>query len=159
MKRPCLHCNKREREPWDALCSNCSKYPKCKGCGIIFGEMIAKQSAAHPEICDSCLEFDKFVKYNCVKCGVEIPLFAARQSTKLNYEVRGNFCPTCSAIAKKVSRAGLKKTSDKRFSGYLDILNNQVERGKLTQGLFDEAVESNPQDITNSLPELTQIDL
>jgi len=152
MNRLCLHCDKRERLTDSNLCSVCEKYPTCEVCGIIFGERMEKISKKHPERCNSCADFEKFISDKCGSCGKKIPLFYSKKTYTLNYYVRGNFCSSCSGEASRRGRMSLKKGERSDFSGYLDILNRQMLEGKITPGLFDEARIANPQDINN--PEL-----
>ncbi len=158
MTRLCLHCDKRERPADSNLCSVCEKYPTCEVCGIIFGEGMEKISKKHPERCNSCVNFEKFITHECGSCGKKIPLFYSKKSSTLNYFVRGNFCSSCSGEASRRGRMSLKEGEVPDFSGYLDILNRQMLEGKITSGLFDEARIANPQDINNPELLLTPVD-
>ncbi len=99
----CLHCNKEESKKRN-LCAKCLELPRCDGCDILFGEL-ANASKDNPKRCDMCVNYEKNIKSNCVNCGDKIPKYYYKNTKKLQFLVRGNYCGKCnSKIIYTVSR-------------------------------------------------------
>lgn len=89
---PCAHCEEAPREQ-DGLCHQCAQYPRCIGCGVIFG--IGTSVPFTGGYCESCYDFEHHIKANCICCGRPKP-------TTISYFRRnGNFCIACSTEALK----------------------------------------------------------
>lgn len=145
--RVCAHCLEREAEVGN-LCQYCSALPRCEVCEVFFDGLV-KASEENPRRCEADKEFELFIKFNCLTCEGIIPLYIARNSTRLNYTIRGNFCPACCGDAKDAAKE-LKGGSDKKqFIGYLALIKGLYDGGRIGKDEWEHAVRMNRHDVTN----------
>lgn len=90
--QPCAHCLEAPREN-DGLCRQCAQYPRCSGCGVIFGE--GHSEPFFKDLCESCFDYESRIKPACIVCGGPKP------TTIAYFRRNGNFCASCCAEAIK----------------------------------------------------------
>lgn len=144
----CFHCEIRPQVNKEMLCDVCIAYPKCEGCQVIFGDGFAKPSKTNPNRCDSCLYLEDRVDFYCKLCHKRLPLFYSPNVNTLHFIVRGNFCGHCNNACAIEARMATPREETPEYIGYLGILANQLAKGRISFGAFEEAKEMNPHDIT-----------
>lgn len=143
----CLHCLKRDQIKGKMLCEVCILLPKCEGCQVILGGGHSKSSKTNPKRCESCLYLEEKIKLKCIMCKKKIPIFYSPNTETLHFLVRGNFCGHCNNICAREAREVMAREETKEYTGYLALMADQLAKGKITIGMFEEARELNPHDI------------
>ncbi len=157
MKNVCLHCNSRPQVPGEMLCEKCLAYPKCEGCQVIFGEGFSRPSRTNPNRCDSCLYLEDNVGFFCEIDGKRLPLFYSPNTNTLHFIVRGNFCGHCNNACAIQARVSTPREEAREYIGYLALLADEVTKGRVSIGAFEEAKEMNPHDIIRIQPNKTEL--
>lgn len=132
----------------ESLCEQCSYLPRCEVCEVFFDGLVG-QSATNPDRCDSCLNFELHIQFNCHICERPIPLYISKGSTVLHYIVRGNACGGCNAGSRATSKISKKDEERHQFIGYLAIIEPMYRAGIISQEDWERAIRRNRHDVTN----------
>lgn len=146
--RVCAHCLSADALEDKSLCEPCSYLPRCEVCEVFF-DGLCLASEENPERCVSCLNFELLIKFNCVICEQDIPLYMSKNSKVLHYIVRGNACGSCNAASRTVGQDRREeiREADHQFVGYLAILKNLYDGGVIDAEQWRHAVRMNRHDV------------
>lgn len=145
MKNTCAHCFEKQAVPGSSICESCQEIRRCEVCEV-FLDGICKPSEEYPDRCDSCLDYEALIKFNCFICTTPITIYY-RRSKVLNYVVRGNCCGKCNSEAEEASKISRKVEHTGQFIGYLAMAELMYNQGVIDQGQFEYAVRMNPHDV------------